>query len=167
MVEGLLRHKLAAAGVEARVGSAGVLDDEGRPPSEDGVAVMAARGIDTSGHRSRRMTAEMLAQADLIVGMARDHVREAVLSSPDAWGRTFTLKELVRRGTDVGPRAPGQPLDEWLAKVHAGRTRGDLLGLSEVDDVADPIGQPLAVYEQTAAELDHLTGRLTALIRGL
>jgi protein-tyrosine phosphatase len=166
MAEGLLRHKLAQAGVDARVGSAGLYDDDGRPASDDGVAVMAARGIDTSGHRSRRMTSDMLRDADLIVGMAREHVREAVLLSPDIWSRTYTLKELVRRATDVGPRAADQPLDEWLAKVHAGRTRNDLLGSSEADDVADPIGQPMAVYERTAAELDGLTTRLTTMLRG-
>ena len=167
MAEGLLRHKLALAGVDARVSSAGMFEDDGRAPSEDGVTVMAARGIDTSGHLSRHMTREMVTEADLVIGMARDHVREAVLLSPDIWTRTYTLKELVRRGTDVGPRAADQPLDEWLAKVHAGRTRNDLLGSSEADDVADPIGQPIAVYERTAEELDHLTTRLTGLIRGV
>lgn len=167
MAEALLREKLAAAGVEARVHSAGMFDDDGRPASEDGVAVMSARGLDTSGHRSRRMTAEMLDEADLVIGMARDHLREAVLTSPEVWTRTYTLKEFVRRGTDVGPRAADQPLDEWLAKVHAGRTRNDLLGSSEADDVADPIGQPRAVYEHTADELDHLTSRLTSLVKGV
>ena len=167
MAEALLRDKLAAAGVEARVHSAGMFDDDGRPASEDGVAVMAARGLDTSEHRSRRMTREMLEGADLVIGMAREHLREAVLTSPDIWTRTYTLKELVRRGTDVGPRAKDQPLDEWLAKVHAGRTRNDLLGSSEADDVADPIGQPRAIYERTADELDHLTSRVAALVRGV
>lgn len=167
MAEALLRDELAAAGVDAHVHSAGLFDDDGRPASEEGVAVMAARGLDTSAHLSRRMTAEMLAQADLVIGMAREHVREAVLTSPDIWTRTYTLKELVRRGTDVGPRAAGQPLDEWLAKVHAGRTRSDLLGSSEADDVADPIGQPRAVYERTADELVALTTRLTSLVKGV
>jgi len=165
MAEGLLRQKLADAGVDARVHSAGLYED-GRPASDDGIAVMADRGIDTSQHCSRRMTAEMLSGADLIIGMAREHVREAVLTAPDIWTRTYTLKELVRRGNDVGPRAAGQSLDEWLPKVHAGRTRNELLGSSEADDVADPIGQPRAVYERTADELDRLTTRLTTLIRG-
>lgn len=167
MAEALLRQKLADAGVDARVHSAGLFEDDGRPASDDGVAVMADRGLDTSQHRSRRMTREMLEQADLVIGMAREHVREAVLAAPDVWTRTYTLKELVRRATDVGPRAAGQAMDEWLPKVHAGRTRNDLLGSSEVDDVADPIGQARAVYERTADELDRLTTRLTSLIRGV
>ena len=33
-----------------------------------------------------------------MVGMAREHLREAVLRRPDRYGRTFTLQELVRPG---------------------------------------------------------------------
>ena len=165
MAEALLRHRLQAIGVDAHVHSAGLLGDD-RSASTDGVAVMAARGIDTSTHRSRRMTQQMVEDADLVIGMAREHVREAVLLIPDAWSRTFTLKELVRRGTEVGPRAPDQAIDEWLEKVAAGRTRADLLGSSDADDVADPIGQSRATYERTAAELEDLVDRAVALVWG-
>ena len=163
MAEALLRHRLEAAGVDAHVHSAGLLLDD-RPASAEGVAVMSARGIDTSAHRSRRMTREMLRDADLVIGMAREHVREAVLLVPEAWSRTYTLKELVRRGEDVGARADDQPLEEWLEKVNAGRTRADLLGSSADDDVADPIGQSQSVYDKTADELDALIERLVRLV---
>ena len=56
MAEGLLRHRLAAIGVDARVHSAGFLFD-GRKASVDAVAVMADHGIDISGHRSRKLAA--------------------------------------------------------------------------------------------------------------
>ena len=166
MAEALLRNRLEVAGVDARVHSAGLLGDD-RSASADGVAVMAARGIDTSIHRSRRMTQDMVEGADLVVAMAREHVREAVILSPDAWPKTFTLKELVRRGADVGPRMPDQPVDEWLSKVNAGRTRGDMLGTSSADDVADPIGQSRSMYERTAAELEELVDRMVQLVWGL
>lgn len=124
---------------------------------------MAARGIDTSMHRSARVTAEMLEEADLVLCMAREHLREAVLLHPLTWTRSFTLKEIVRRAEDVGPRWPGQPFDEWLSKLHAGRERNDLLGSSATDDVADPIGCGVDVYERTATELAHLVDRLVEL----
>ena len=127
---------------------------------------MADRGIDTSSHRSRRLRPELVAKADLIVGMVRSHVREAVAARPDAWPRTFTLKEIVRLGEERGPRAPGQPLGDWLAVVHSGRRLSDLLGDSDADDVADPIGRSRRVYERTAAELEALTGRLAGLLAG-
>lgn len=165
MAEALLTRRLADGGVEARVHSAGLMDDGSSPPP-DGIQVMAARGLDTSSHLSRRMTEAMLTEADLVVGMAKEHVREAVLLVPDTWPKAFTLKELVRRGEAVGPRHPGQTLMDWVSSVHNGRLRTDMLGASEEDDVADPIGRRRAFYEHTAEELDDLTARMAKLIAG-
>jgi protein-tyrosine-phosphatase len=165
MAEALLARRLGEAGVDAHVHSAGLLYD-GESPPPDGIEVMASRGIDTSGHVSRRMTQEMLRDADLVVGMAKEHVREAVLLAPETWPKAFTIKELVRRGEDVGPRRPGQTLMDWTSYVHSGRTRAEMLGASADDDVADPIGRRRSFYDQTAAELDDLTARLAKLIAG-
>ena len=167
MAAALFTARLAEARprVSAHVHSAGMLFD-GRPATENGVAVMAARGLDTSGHRSRILTRDMLRTADLVVGMAREHVREVVDCWPGAWSRTFTLKELVRRGEALGARKDGQPLAEWLAAIHVGRSLSDLIGESEADDVADPINQPRSAYERTATELDDLTRRLARLVVG-
>jgi protein-tyrosine-phosphatase len=163
MAAALLGRRLDEAGVKAVVSSAGLLFD-GKPPTDHGVVVMAARGLDTAGHRSRKIRSDLLAGADLIIGMARTHVREAVTLFPDAWGRSFTLKEIVRRGEERGGRAPGEALAEWVARLHAGRRLPDLLGDTEVDDVADPIGGPRRGYERTADELDDLTARLARLL---
>lgn len=165
MAEALLARQLAQAGVDARVHSAGLLYD-GESPPVDGIEVMATRGIDTSGHVSRKMTQEMLQDADLVIGMAKEHVREAVLLVPETWPKAFTIKELVRRGEEAGPRRPGQTLLDWTSSVHAGRTRAEMLGASAEDDVADPIGRRRSYYDDTAAELDDLTARLAKLIAG-
>ena len=162
MAEAFLRHRLEDIGVEARVHSAGLLDSGRRAPAE-GVGVLGDMGLDTSGHRSRRITAQMVREADLVLCMAREHLREAVLLVPEAWPRSFTLKELVRRAEHVGSRAGDQPFDEWLAKLHAGRTRTGLLGSSADDDVADPIGGSWSVYKRTAAEIQDLVDRLVRL----
>jgi protein-tyrosine phosphatase len=165
MAEGLLRDRLARRGVPAHVHSAGLLDD-GRLASGHGVDVLRGLGVDLSAHRSRRMTAEQIGAADLLLGMARLHVREAVVLRPDVWPRAFTLKELVRRGEDVGARAPDQPVEEWLLKAHAGRSHAELLGDADDDDIFDPIGSSRSVYEKTAAEIADLTDRLVALLFG-
>ena len=96
--------------------------------------------------------------------MSREHLREAVLAQPDIWPRAFTLKELVRRGETIGPRAPGESIDAWLARAHAGRNRADLLGSSSADDVEDPIGLSRSAYEKTANELSDLVDRLVDLL---
>ena len=163
MAEALLRRRLIDVGELPRVHSAGVRGD-GLEVSRGAVTAMsAAYDLDIAAHRSRQLMVDMLAEADLVIGMAREHVHEAVLLHPPAWPRTFTLKELVRRAEQVGARSPGQPFDEWLEKVHAGRNRADLLGSSPVDDVADPIGMSDAVYERTAAEIAALVERLVEL----
>ena len=110
------------------------------------------------------MTAELVREADLVLAMAREHVREAVVLVPEAFPRTFTLKELVRRGSQIGARQPAEPLDRWLAQAHAGRTTRDLMGTSPEDDVADPIGQPRPAYERMVNDLNSLIDRLTWLV---
>jgi len=166
MAAALLARRLDDAGVKAVVSSAGLLFD-GKPATDHGQAVMADRGIDTSGHRSRKLRPDIVSGADLVIGMARSHVREAVaLAGPAAMGRAFTLKEIVRRGEERGGRAPGEPLEDWLARLAAGRRPVDLLAEADSDDVADPIGGPRRSYERTAKELDDLTARLAGLLGG-
>lgn len=164
MAEGLLSNRLETLGLPVRVHSAGLLDG-GSPATPESVAALARRGIDISAHRSRRLSAPLVDEADLVLGLTREHVREAVLTDPEVWPRSFTLKELVRRGDRTGPWATGQPLEEWLSKVAGARTRSDMLGESSVDDVADPIGGSAAMYEATAAELSELTDSLADLLR--
>jgi protein-tyrosine phosphatase len=163
MAEAMLRSRLTGLGWEGRVHSAGLLAG-GQPVTPDGLAVMADRGLDTSTHLSRQLSRDMLAEADLVLGMAREHVREAVLLLPAAWPRTFTLKELVRRGAEAGPRRTAQSLPDWLDEVVRGRELTALLGESADDDVADPVTRGRAAHERTAAELEGLIARLVALV---
>jgi protein-tyrosine phosphatase len=162
MASGLLSARLIADGVPAGVASAGTHGGGRRPPDEV-ISVMGARGIDVSGYRSRLVTAADLAGADLILGLTREHVRYCAVLLPRVWPRAFTLRELVRRGREAGPRAAGEPLGDWLARAADGRSRRDLLGHDRLDDVADPYGGPLAGYQATADLLDRLTRDLTAL----
>jgi protein-tyrosine phosphatase len=165
LAEALLSRRLARLGIDATVSSAGLITEDA-PVTPDALESAAALGLDTSAHRSRRMTREMVERADLVIGMAREHVREVLVLVPSAWPKTFTLKELVRRGEQTGALTPGQPLDEWLAQVGTGRNRQDLLGQSRDDDVIDPIGRDKATYERVGAQLDDLVTRLVALVWG-
>jgi protein-tyrosine phosphatase len=159
----LLAARTAQIGVDVRVSSAGVLES-GRPASAHSVDILSARGLDLSTHRSTTVTKELIRSADLIVTMAREHVRHAVVLVPEAWPRTFTLKNVVIRGEKVGPRQSGEEISDWLERVHAGRTRAQLLGSSLEDDVADPIGQARGAYSRMVGELDDLVERLVTLL---
>jgi protein-tyrosine phosphatase len=162
MAEAVLRHRLEQREVDARVSSAGSVS-AGRPPTDEVIEVMRSRRLDVSGHTSRVMTAAQLEAADLIVAMARVHVRDAVVLAPGTFDRCFTLKELVRLGSEVGPRGVDEQLADWLARVGEGRQRSAMLGDSEVDDVGDPMGRRYGVFKKTAATIDSLVGRLVEL----
>jgi protein-tyrosine phosphatase len=164
MAEVLMRRHLTLAGVDATVSSAGVYEG-GAPATAHGVATMADRGLDLEGHQSRRLDAAMVRQADLIIGMAREHVREAAVLDRDVLPRTFTLKELAREAKEVGPRPAGMPLDSWLRRIAAAREPGSLVGVGYHDDydVEDPVGRGRPDYEKTADLIDSLLERVVAL----
>jgi protein-tyrosine phosphatase len=163
MAAALLGTRLAERGVEAHVHSAGFIR-AGDPATSHGVAVMAAMGLDTSAHRSRLVSADLIKEADLVIGMAREHVRQVVALAPDSWRRTFTLKEFVGLGEQAAPRRSNETLGDYLDRLHLGRRLEDMLGASSEDDVSDPVGGPMRAYERTAARLDDLTARLARLL---
>jgi protein-tyrosine-phosphatase len=162
MAEALLRKHLAAQGVDAHVHSAGLLD-AGRPATDMAIETLASAGLDLSPHRSRQIEQTMITGADLVLGMAQEHVREVVLLDPDAWPKAFTLKEVVRNAETTGERDAHESIEEWLARVGADRTPTDLLDTSGDDDIADPIGRPAGQYRRTADEIDELLARFVKL----
>ena len=162
MAEVLLQARLAALGIDAVVTSAGELPG-GAPASPGSVRAMSGRGLDLARHQSTQVTTDMLARADLVIAMGRRHLRHAVALVPTAFARTFTLKELLRRGDAVGPRRAGQPLAEWLSAVHGDRTASSLLGENPRDDVDDPIGGPQPLYDSTADEITELVDRVVEI----
>ena len=162
MAAALLARRLEVMGVTVPVRSGGMIRC-GDPPHPEVVSVMASYGIEISSHSSRVACATDLARASLVLAMARDNLRYAVITEPGAWPRAFTLKELIRRGEQIGPRRPGEPFAGWLSRAHAGRERRSLLGDSAEDDVADPAGGPHRAYAATASLLDQLVTRLAEL----
>jgi len=162
MAAPLLARRLAALGVTTPVRSAG-MTRRGDPPHPEVISVMASYGIETAAHRSRVACAADLALATVVLAMSRENLRYAVTTAPAAWPRAFTLKELIRRGEQIGPRPPDEPFSGWLARAHAGRERMALLGDSAEDDVADPAGGPRRAYADTARLLERLVTRLAEL----
>jgi protein-tyrosine phosphatase len=165
MAQAILQHRLGEYEITATVGSAG-LREAGHPALESVVRTLADRGLEATAHRSRRLDVDLVREVDLVLALERAHVREVVVLEPQAWARTFTIKELVRRGAATGPRARDESFSGWLARIHAGRRRADLLGASPDDDVRDPTGGSPDDYEATADELDALLSRFVNLAWG-
>lgn len=83
LAESLCRVKLAAAlgcppdELEAkgfRIGSAGVMAYAGDPATPEAVLAAAEAGADLAGHRSRPLTAELLAEATDVFAMTETHL---------------------------------------------------------------------------------------------
>jgi protein-tyrosine phosphatase len=160
--EALLRHGAAERGLEIAVCSGGTLGGGLFVPPEL-IAVTKPYGLDLSAHASVQVEPEVLLDADLVLGMAREHVREAVLAEPSVFPKTFTLREFVRRAGDVGARPASSSLVCWTHEVHGDRQHRDLLGSAAHDDVADPIGGPQEGYARMVAEVQALVAQLMRL----
>ncbi len=165
MAEVLLQHRLDGIDASVRVSSAGSLPG-GRPATAHGQEVMAARGLDLSAHQSRQLDGSLIDGAHLIIGMAREHVREVASLRPEALDRSFTLKELVRMAAPAGPRHREESVGAWLSRVSVARRRSDLVGIGNDPelDIADPIGRGIGDYEKTADEIDGLLALLVDLV---
>jgi protein-tyrosine phosphatase len=158
----LLQSQLRNTDPDVVIESAG-LRDAGGLIDDAALLVLDSHGIDLRRHRSRHLDPEMVSAATLIVGLERDHVREAVLLDPSIWPRTFTLKEIVRRGEEIGSRRPGESIEEWIGRAHACREQRALLGADRIDDVADPYGGAPGDYDDAAEEIGDLVTRLVQL----
>jgi glycine hydroxymethyltransferase len=115
MAEGLFKQAVRGRGAY-RVISAGVGAVDGQRASDHAVTALRALGLDISNHRSRHLTAEVVAQADYIFGMTHSHVDAIMLLYPQAAEKTFLLREF----------------DETLDAYE--------------NDISDPIGGSYEVY---------------------
>lgn len=118
MAERLFR-KLLARGLKCHeeellkrgfsVRSAGLAAFEGAPASRESVELLHERGIDLSDHQSRRVSANLLLDADYILTMTRMH-RETILQSyPELADRVRTI---APDGADVSDPY-GAGIDEY------------------------------------------------------
>jgi len=84
LAEKVLRRELAAAGIAAEVGSAGLRTQTPGGPADPGAAaLLAARGYDT-GHAVRQFQPGMFAGYDLIVALDANHRWVLRQLAPDA-----------------------------------------------------------------------------------
>ena len=103
MAEALLRARLARdeARRDWRVGSAGVWTTDGRPASAHAIEEMAQRGIDMRAHRARNVTRELMAEADLVLAMTRQHVEALSSAFPEHAHKVALLSEMIGRTYDI------------------------------------------------------------------
>jgi protein-tyrosine phosphatase len=162
--EVMLSRALAAGNVDASVSSAGLEVVEGQVAPDDFVEIALIRGIDLRAHRPTPFSRESAAGTDLVLAMTRGLLRTMVLSEPAIWPRSFTLLEVVRRGSSTTPPVEGESMAGWLGRVHAARDRAELTSLDPIDDLRDPMVDATESNEEMFGELERATRRLARLI---
>jgi protein-tyrosine-phosphatase len=96
MAEGMFAEIIKSKGMETgafSIMSAGLMTIDGLEASKHAVAVLLDKGIDISGYQSKRLTGNMIEEADLILTMTLAHKIDVIHMSEKAKGKTYTLKE--------------------------------------------------------------------------
>lgn len=169
MAEAMLRDWASRADIKVEVRSAGVGAIDGYPMSPHAEEVLQKRNLPASG-TSTALTAELVAWADLILGMTSSHKQAIVQRFPDAAGKTFTLKEYALQGdASMNDMAEAERLyAEWQIKLATGERmdESDEAKLRELQDklpdfdIADPFGGTLEIYERSADEIGEALKRV-------
>jgi protein-tyrosine-phosphatase len=118
MTEGLLKRSLKQAGLEnISVSSAGTNTLSGSPATLFAVEAAKVRGVDISGHISRKLNEHMLEQADLILVMNEAHLDRIKKLNRSSLRKAYLLKlfpEKSKREGDFDIRDPiGGTLDDY------------------------------------------------------
>ena len=127
-------------------GSAGSHALAGSPATETTVRVLAEAGIDAGRHRARELDRRVVAEADLVLTMAREHVGYVLAYERGAERRTFTLASFAR--AVQGRAAPSAEELVDLGNQYAEEAADD--------DVADPVGRGEHAYRRCAERLQEL-----------
>lgn len=150
MAEGFLNAWAADRGIDLVARSTGTNAFAGRPATWDGRRIMTELGTPIDDHRTLRTTAELVSWADLVIGMAYEHVRDTVREFPEAEDRTLTLKEFV----EILPKLPAvEDPRAWVDEAQ--RLTKEMPSLDDVD-VDDPFGERETAYRRVAAEIRDL-----------
>lgn len=147
MAEAVLRHAAQLRGCDIEVTSVGTWAYFGNPATDEAVAVLRARGIDLSGHRSRALEPKEVQEADVVVAMTSVHRREILHVVPQAADKLILMKELVEMALEGDLPDESEKRLERLLGAPRPKWRRAL-------DLDDPIGKPIGAYERTVAQIE-------------
>ncbi len=165
VAERLLARDLAPLGIS--VTSAGTEAPRGAQIAPQMNELLRSRGIDASDHRARWLTEQDVLQADLVLGMAKEHRSQAVQLAPVALLRSFTLTDLATIAQHIPAReldraAPStMPIERLRALVRLAPRYRQFTG---VEDIDDPIGLDEATYARVFAEIESAVAVIVAVV---
>lgn len=160
MAAGFLYHQARLRSIDTLIVASAGFGPPDQRISRPVVSLLEDRGVDVERKRTRQLTADMVAYADLIVTMTVDQARRAEVAFPEAASKIFTLRHL---SAVVTTRPDGIGAEVWMRELQ--RTteraygRADSGGDSTLD-IAEPTGTEfgamLNLADQLLAAIDHL-----------
>jgi protein-tyrosine-phosphatase len=119
MAEALFKQKLEQEGVASdwTVASAGVWTRDNDPAAPRSRQLMAERGLDLSGHRSRCVTRQILSEFDLILTMEKGHKEALRVEFPEIAARVYLLTEMVGAYKDIDDPVGGSK-EDYIDTIH-------------------------------------------------
>ncbi len=136
---------LGALRPDLTIETAGTLTVDGLPISWRTRAALDAFGLAHPQHRSKQATSAQLARADVIVGLAPEHVEWVRRNHPSVAGRAATLVHLSRH-LPTGSVGIAERLARLLLGAHE---------LSAEEEIVDPGGGEVEAF---VAAAQHVVG---------
>lgn len=176
LAEQLLRARLAD--LPATVNSAGTYGLDGVEMPAEAKKLAIHYGVSpemADAHRSRPLTASVLATPDLILAMAREHRRAIVELAPARLRSAFTLREFARLAEDASDAEildaasahtdPSARLRAGVAAVAARRGMTAPPASPDEDDIIDPYRRSWATYERSGQQLEPAIDQVVRVVR--
>jgi len=145
---------------ELEITTAGTHVIEGMPMSWRTRSALEGLELGAPTHRSMQLRDIHAKSADLIVGLAGEHVAYVRRVHPEAAARTGTLRRLAR---DL-PLVSGGPLASGGFSECVGALGLAAVELESWEDVADPAGGELVDFEACARDIHQLLAELAPVL---
>lgn len=175
LAEVLLRRALEPRGV--RVHSAGTHALVGHGMPEPALELAAQHGADPAvagAHQARYLVEPLLADADLVLTMAREHRSHVVKMMPSMLRRTFTVREFARLASTLDTEAAraaaaeqgGTAAERFGAVLRAVNDQRGLTPASpDDDDVIDPYRRSRDTYALSGSQLTPALTEVERMVR--
>ena len=164
-----LRSRLGDGAQAFRVSSAGTYAHAGAAMEPFAQQLVTELGGDPAGFVARDLLAELVAEADLVLGAGREHRAAAVTALPSASPRVFTVLEFARLcdRVDVDTR-PADPVARARAAVPAAAGKRGLARPAQPgdDDIPDPYQRSLADFRVAAESIRGAIERILPVLVG-
>ena len=162
VAERLLAAALGPSVTVASAGTYALVGESFSPPMDQ---LVLDGGADPVGFVSRQLAPVHLREADLVLGMAREHRSAAVELVPAVVRRSFTLREYARLLGQIDPAllpagSPGERARASLPLAAAQRQRST----AAEDDVTDPFRQADSAYTRAYGDIKLAVDAIAAVL---